>query len=385
MPTKKDSEIDVLIIGPAWPLRGGLSTYDQILATEFQKKGYKTRILTFKLQYPSILFPGKSQLSPDPAPENLDIDVRMNSINPFNWLFTGWKYRSLKPKLVVIRFWLPFMGPCLGTIGRIIKSNKTSRIIAITDNVIPHEKRPGDSVFTSYFLKSCHGFVTMSKRVLEDLNTFIQNKPALFNPHPLYTSFKEGISKVSACNELGLDPNTNYLLFFGFIRAYKGLDILLKALAKIDTAKYKLKLLVAGEFYEDETPYKELVKDLNLDQNVNFYSDFIPDNQVHLYFSAADITVQPYKDATQSGVTQVSYFYNKPMIVTNVGGLPELVENGKAGYVTKITPEAIAAAIEKFYDEQQLQPMSDFVAIEKQKYSWDKMMDSLWSVSKVNQ
>ncbi len=371
----------VLIIGPAWPLRGGLSTYDQILASEFSKQGCIVTILTFKLQYPNFLFPGKTQYSSDPAPMGVDIDVKINSINPFNWFLTGLIYRNKTPDLVIIRYWLPFMGPCLGTIGRIIKSNAKSRIVAITDNVIPHEKRFGDSLFTNYFLNACHGYVAMSKSVLRDLHKFIKNKPALYNPHPIYNSFKPGISKTDACEILKIDSSKNYLLFFGFIRAYKGLDLLLEAFAKTNRQKLNLKLIVAGEFYENERSYMELVKKLNLESDILFYKDFIPDSEVHLFFSAADVTVQPYKDATQSGVTQVAYFYDKPMIVTNIGGLSELVPNEKAGFVVDKNPEEIAQAIEKFYDENWADKMNAFVKQEKEKYSWDKMIDSLWKAS----
>lgn len=381
MQKKQDTEKKVLIIGPAWPLRGGLSTYNQILANEFQKQGFKVTILTFKLQYPNFLFPGKTQYSSDPAPEGLNIDVKLNSINPFNWIFKGLKYRNQKPDLVIIRYWLPFMGPCLGTVGQIIKSNGKSRIVAITDNVIPHEKRFGDTFFTKYFLKACHGFVAMSQSVLVDLNKFVRNKPALYNPHPIYNSFKPSISKMEACEILKIDSNTNYLLFFGFIRAYKGLDLLLEAFAKIDRQKFNLKLIVAGEFYEDEKPYMEIVEKLNLGSDILFYKDFIPDSEVHLYFSAADVTVQPYKDATQSGVTQVAYFYNKPMIVTNIGGLPELVPNNQAGFVIDKNPEEIAKAIEKFYSENWADRMGSFVKDEKEKYSWEKMIASLWKAA----
>lgn len=234
MQKKSDIDKKILIIGPAWPLRGGLSTYNQILAGEFQKLGYDVSILTFKLQYPSFLFPGKTQYSSDSPPQDLKIDIKINSVNPLNWIITGLKYRKLKPELVVVRYWLPFMGPCLGTISRIIKSNKKSKIVAITDNVIPHEKRIGDTIFTKYFLNSCDGFVAMSKSVLSDLNKFIKSKPALFNPHPIYNSFKNPVSKSEACNILKLDPTFNYLLFFGFIRAYKGLDLLLEAFAITD-------------------------------------------------------------------------------------------------------------------------------------------------------
>jgi len=378
---KPDTKQDVLIIGPAWPLRGGLSTYDQILASEFLAKGFNVKILTYKLQYPAFLFPGKTQFSSDPAPEHLDIDIRMNSINPLNWIFTGFKYRKQKPDLVIIRYWLPFMGPCLGTIARIIKGNGRSRIVAITDNVIPHEKRIGDTLFTKYFLKACHGFVAMSQSVLKDLKTFENNKPSYYNPHPIYNSFKPAVSKKEACDLLKLDEAKNYILFFGFIRAYKGLDLLLQAFALLKRDEQKLKLIVAGEFYEDEKPYLALISKLGIEKDILLHKEFIPDSEVHLYFSAADVTVQPYKDATQSGVTQVAYFYDKPMIVTNIGGLSELVPNEKAGFVVERNPSDIASAIERFYRENRAATMSEFVRKEKNKYSWDSMINSLWKAA----
>lgn len=371
----------VLIIGPAWPLRGGLSTYDQILANELKSQGYEVSILTFKLQYPSLLFPGKTQYSSEPAPKGLSIDVKINSINPFNWFKTGLKYKVLAPDLVIIRYWLPFMGPCLGTIARLIRKNGKSRIVAITDNVIPHERRIGDKLFTRYFLKACHGFVAMSQSVLADLKKFEKRKKAFYNPHPIYNSFKPSISKIDACHQLKLDEKKHYLLFFGFIRAYKGLDLLLEAFARSSRRRLNLKLLVAGEFYEDEKPYIELVNRLELQDDVIFYKEFIPDSEVHLYFSAADITVQPYKDATQSGVTQVAYFYDKPMIVTNTGGLPELVPHEKAGFVVSKNPDEIAKAIHRFYDENQAERMISFVKSEKEKYSWESMIESLWKAA----
>ncbi|MCB9252875.1 MAG: glycosyltransferase [Flavobacteriales bacterium] len=382
-PKKQDTKTEVLIIGPAWPLRGGLSTYDHILANSFLEEGYKVKVLTFKLQYPSFLFPGKTQYSTDPTP-NLDIRVEINSINPFNWLLTGIKYRKIKPDLVVVRYWLPFMGPCLGTITRIIRGNKISRIVAITDNIIPHEKRPGDRWFTKYFIGACHGFVAMSMSVIQDLKKIESLKPALYNPHPIYNSFKKSIPKAEACSALKLDPSFKYLLFFGFVRSYKGLDLLIEAFSKTDYRKYKLKLIVAGEFYEDEKPYQQMVEKLGLQENIVFFSDFIPDTEVHLFFSASDLLVQPYKNATQSGVTQIGYFYDKPMIVTNTGGLSELVADGKAGFVVPVDIRAIKDAIERFFSEDLSESMSDFVRKEKEKYSWNKMIGSLLKAAKIN-
>ncbi len=238
----------VVIIGPAHPLRGGLATFDERLAYCFQEHGVKTTLLTFSLQYPNFLFPGTTQYSDGPAPENLDIDVAVNSVNPLNWLRVGNKYRKQRPDLVIFRYWMPFMAPCLGTIARRIKANGHSRMVAITDNIIPHEKHFYDKPFTKYFLKSMDGFVTMSEAVLEDLNAFNATKPRRFSPHPMYDTFGPALSKEEAKQKLGLDAGTNYMLFFGFIRKYKGLDLLLQAMADPGFARNNVKLVVAGEF-----------------------------------------------------------------------------------------------------------------------------------------
>ncbi len=367
----------IVIIGSAYPLRGGLATYNERLARAFQQNGDKVIIETFKLQYPKILFPGKTQYSSDTKPEDLNIRVTINSINPLNWIKVGFKLKKYKPDLVIIKFWIPFMAPCLGTIARIIRSNKHSKIISIIDNIIPHEKRIGDRMLANYFVKSVNGFITMSQSVLGDLDTFDKNKPKLYCPHPLYDNFGEIIPKNIAKKNLQLDEKTNYLLFFGFIRDYKGLDLLLEAMAEPNLNKLPVKLLVAGEFYTDSKPYFDIIKRNNLEDKVIMLNDFIPDSEVVNYFCAADIIVQPYKDATQSGVTQIAYHFNRPMIVTNVGGLTEIIPDGKVGYVVDCEPEKISDAIIKFYKQKKEQEFVKNAEIEKQKYSWDRMLESI--------
>ncbi len=367
----------IVIIGSAYPLRGGLATYNERLARAFRKNGDKVIIETFKLQYPKILFPGKTQYSSDTKPKDLNIRVTINSINPLNWIKVGFKLKKYKPDLVIIKFWIPFMAPCLGTIARIIRSNKHSKIISIIDNIIPHEKRIGDRMLANYFVKSVNGFITMSKSVLDDLDTFDKNKSKLYCPHPLYDNFGEIIPKNIAKKNLQLDEKINYILFFGFIRDYKGLDLLLKAIAEPNLNKLPVKLLVAGEFYTDSKPYFDIIKKNNLDDKVIMLNDFIPDSEVANYFCAADIVVQPYKDATQSGVTQIAYHFNRPMIVTNVGGLTEIIPDGKVGYVVDCKPDKISEAIIKFYKQKKEQEFVKNVEIEKQKYSWDRMLESI--------
>ena len=366
----------VVIIGPAWPLRGGLATFDQRLAKQFIDEGMDCSIYSFSLQYPSFLFPGKTQYSSDPAPAGLTIHTVINSINPLNWLTTGKKLKKLKPDIIVVRFWLPFMGPALGTILRRAKKNKLSKIIAITDNVIPHESRPGDKAFTKYFLGSCDAFITMSEKVLSDLRTFEKNKPALQVLHPLYDNFGMPVSKYEAREKLGLNQNDLIILFFGFIRKYKGLDILLNAMKIIKEKGNNIKLLIAGEFYEDEKPYRDLIEANQIHDLLIMRTEFIADNDVKYYLCAADAVVQPYRNATQSGVTPLAYHFEKPMIVTNVGSLPALVPDGKVGLVAEPEARSIAAAIVRYFElgENYFIP---HLRSEKQKYSWQNLTDAI--------
>jgi len=371
----------VIIIGPAHPLRGGLATFNQRLAKQFIDEGHECSIVSFSLQYPAFLFPGTTQYSTDTAPSNLTIHTLINSVNPFNWLNIGIKLKQWKPDLIVVRYWLPFMGPALGTILRQVKKNHHTKIVCIADNVIPHEKRIGDVSFTKYFLKSPDAFVTMSEKVLTDLRKFT-DRPAQLVQHPLYDNFGEAISKTEARNFLGLNQNEKIILFFGFIRQYKGLDLLLKAMTNEKIKKQNIRLLVAGEFYEDEKPYLQLIQENGLQERLILKTNFIPDSEVKYYLCSSDCVIQPYKNATQSGVTPLAYHFEKPMIVTNVGGLPSLVPNEKVGLVCEPEPASIAEAILKFYQlgEQFFIPN---LRIEKQKYSWSKLTTAIFALSNV--
>lgn len=367
----------VVLIGPAFPFRGGLAAYNERLAREYLSEGAEVTIYTFSLQYPSFLFPGKTQYSTEPAPRDLTIKIKINSVNPFNWIRTGRELKKLRPDLVIVKFWMPFMAPCLGTICRIIRKNRHSRIISIIDNIIPHEKRAGDRMLAQYWVNSADGFVTMSHSVSDEMKSFMKKKakPVVYCPHPLYDNFGDPVDKIYAKNTLGLDTSFNYILFFGFIRDYKGLDLLLKAFADERFRQMPIKLLIAGEFYCDPKPYLKLVEENGLKDHVILSNDFIPDSSVANYFCASDLVVQPYKSATQSGVTQIAYHFNKPMIITNVGGLAEFVPHGKVGYVVNPDPHEIADAILEFYSGNKDQEFSTNAAVEKLKYSWKKMIE----------
>jgi len=374
--------VKIVIIGPAYPLRGGLATYNERLARAFQAAGDTVRIVTFSLQYPGFLFPGQTQLSTEQGPADLAIEVSLNSVNPWSWWAVGRRLRREQPDLVVFRFWLPFMGPALGTVARLVRGNGHTRVVAITDNVVPHEKRPGDGPLARYFLSACHGFVTMSRSVLSDLQGLgFKQKPALYRPHPLYDNFGPAKPKAEALAALGLEPAFRYVLFFGFIRAYKGLDILLEAIADARVATLPVKLIIAGEFYEDAAPYEAIIQQLSLESRLVRAIDFIPNERVADYFSAADMVMQPYKNATQSGVSQVAYHFGRPMLVTDVGGLAELIPHGVVGYVVPPTATAIADALVDFYTHDREEVLATNVRHEARKFSWEVMVAALKEVA----
>jgi glycosyltransferase involved in cell wall biosynthesis len=362
----------VVIIGPAWPLRGGLASFDERLTRAFTETGWDAQIYTFSLQYPGFLFPGTTQYSSEPAPTDLTIKVCINSINPFNWWKTGNELRKQKPDLIVVRYWLPFMGPCLGTILRITRKNRHTRVVCIADNVIPHEKRPGDTAFTKYFLKPVHAFVTMSEKVMQDLRKFTQ-KPAQQVVHPLYDNFGKPVNKQEAREKLGLPGNEKIILFFGFIRKYKGLDLLLQAMRDPRIREAGIRLLVAGEFYEKRDEYDALIAKSGISDLLYLRTDFIPDSEVRYYLSAADFVIQPYRNATQSGVTPLAYHFEKPMLVTNVGGLPDLVPHQRVGIVTEPEPESISNGILQLYELGEDYFLSH-LREEQKKYSWTTMI-----------
>ncbi len=375
-----NKKLHIVILGTSFPFRGGLAAYNERLARQFQAEGHTVSIYTFSLQYPGFLFPGKSQYADWAAPADLDIHVKVNSVNPLNWMKVGREIKKLNPDLLIIKYWLPFMAPCFGTIARIAKRNHKTKVITIVDNIIPHEKRIGDNLLTNYFVKSVDAFVAMSKSVLNDIAFFDKNKAKIFCPHPLFDNFGEILEREVALEKAKLDKSFNYLLFFGFIRAYKGLDLILKAFADSRLRKYPVKLIIAGEFYEDAKPYQDLIEELQLKEHIILRTDFIPDNEVGQYFCSADMVVQPYKNATQSGVTQICYHFNKPMLVTNVGGLSEIVPHNVAGYVVEPQPQEIADSLVDFYENNKKAQFTQGVIGEKPKYQWDRMTATIYEL-----
>ncbi len=364
----------LVIIGPGWPLRGGLSAFDEQLARTFNDKKIDSSIVSFSLQYPSLLFPGSTQYTSDPAPKEVTIFSIINSINPFNWIRVGLRLKKQKPDLIIVRYWIPFLAPCLGTICRIAKSNKHTKVISIVDNMIPHEKRIGDRQLTNYFAKSVDGFLTMSQKVSNDVQRF-SDKPIVMSPHPIFAHFGNPILKAEARKIIGLQEEDKIILFFGFIRHYKGLDMLIKAMATDTIKNTNIKLMVVGEFYENAQPYYDLIKSLGLEDRIILHTQFVPDEEVKNYVCSADFIIQPYRNATQSGVTPLAYHFEIPMLVTNVGALADTVPHGKVGFVVESTVEAIASGIGQLY-EKGTDHFKSHIQAEKKKYSWEQMADN---------
>ena len=371
----------IIILGTAYPYRGGLATFNERLAGEYQRQGHEVEMYTFTLQYPNFLFPGKTQFSPDPAPNDLKIYRKVHSCNPFNWLKVGKELSKKRPDVLVFAYWMSFMAPCMGTIARKVRHNHHTKIIALVHNMIPHEPNVLDKILPPYFVKSMDGFMALSESVVKDIEKFDKrNCPKRFSPHPIYDHYGERLSRETALSLLNLSLDYRYVLFFGFIRAYKGLDLLLGAFADERLRQQNVKLIVAGEFYGDPEPYCKQIKDLGIEDRVVLCTDFIPDGEVNRYFSAADIVAQPYKTATQSGVTQIAFHFEKPMLVTNVGGLPEIVPDGKIGYVTEPDAKQIADALYRFFQEQKQEEFERNVAEEKKKYAWSRFVEVMGEV-----
>ncbi|MGI6321478.1 MAG: glycosyltransferase [Bacteroidales bacterium] len=371
----------VVILGSAHPLRGGgIATFNERMAKAFIEGGYELEIVSFSLQYPSIFFPGKSQYSDDPAPEGLKIHSWLNSINPFNWFSTARKIRKLNPDLVVVRYWIPFMAPSLGTVSRRLRRGGKTKVVAVVDNAIPHEKRFGDKFLTKYFVKSVDAFVTMSQQVYNDLLSFDNIKPKINTVHPLYDNFGEIASKQEAAEKLKLDVNEKYLLFFGFIRDYKGLDWLLESIADERLKDKNFKLIIAGEYYSGKEETEALIEKLGISHKLIMHTNFISNEMVRYYFSLADIIVQPYKSATQSGVTQVAYHFNKPIITTDVGGLAEIVLDKKTGYIAQPNINSITETIDRYFKTCDEIDFEGNIKEEKLKYSWSNFIETILSL-----
>lgn len=363
----------IILLGTSWPYRGGLATFNERLARQFVSEGHEVEIWTFTLQYPSFLFPGKTQYTEEAAPEGLIIRRKLNSCNPFNWMRVGKAVKKAAPDLLICCYWMSFFAPAYGLISKIARKNGKTKCVALVHNMIPHEPTILDKLFAPYFVKSQNGFVALSDSVVKDIEAISHQQSAISSPHPIYDHYGERMTKEEACQALGLDAGKDYMLFFGLVRAYKGLDLLLEAFEEVKEALPNLRLIIAGEFYEDEAKYRAQIAQLGLEERVIVRNEFVPDGDLRKYFGASDLVVQPYKTATQSGVTQVAFHFEKPMLVTNVGGLGEIVHDGKMGYACAPEAKAIAADLKDYFENSRQKAFTAYLQKEKTKYAWSNM------------
>lgn len=357
----------IILIGPAHPLRGGIASFNENLVRQLQVDGHDVEIYTFSLQYFGFLFPGQTQFSDSPKPKDLSIKVSVNSINPFNWIKIGRELKRLKPDYIIARYWLPFMAPCLGTILRIAKKNNYSQILSIVDNALPHEKRIGDSILTNYFAKVIDRFIVMSSKVAKDLRQFT-NKEIEVIGHPIHENFGNKTDVSLARTKLNITVDKRVFLFFGFIRDYKGLDLLIAACDEYDLEKNNAVLIVAGEFYAGEDKIIDQINQSKSKKDILLHTKFISEGDVPFYFSASDVVIQPYRNATQSGVTPLAYHFEVPMIVTNVGALPDMVPQG-IGLICEPTVSGIKDAMIESLNLD-LRIFNEQIKIEKAKYTY---------------
>lgn len=363
----------IIIVGPAHPYRGGIAAFNERMTLELGNAHVHTSIITYTMQYPSILFPGKTQFSDEKKPDNILISRRLNTLNPFNWLSVARKINKEAPQILILRYWMPFFAPCLTVLAKLCHA----KVILLADNIIPHEKRLGDQFLTNILLKSVDAVMVLSKSVANDLVLWNNTKPVLYSPHPIFNQYGEAIDRTQACQLLKLNTHKKYILFFGFIREYKGLDLLLKAMTTLRQTQPDLELIVAGEFYGNETKYRDIVQNLGIESVCHFYNNFIPDDEIKNFFSVADALILPYKSATQSGVTQIAYHFECPMIATKVGGLSEYIEDYNQGLLCEISPESIAQSIDLFYTQELENNIKNNIKNTKKIYSWQTFVNNL--------
>ena len=371
----------IVLIGPMYPYRGGIAHFFETMYWGLRERGHHVDAVTFTRQYPRLLFPGQSQFEVGPEPECVVPAERwLDSVNPLSWQRAAANIAQLQPDVAVFKYWIPFLAPVFGRLARLLARRGIQQLVVV-DNALPHERRWGDHGLGRYFFRAMDGCVVMSSAVERDLDRLKVNLPRVVAPHPVYDVFGNAADRRSAREELGLGATAPVLLFFGFVRRYKGLHVLLKSMPRILEELPDARLLVAGEFYEDEGEYRDLIASLNLAPSVIVHARYIPKDQVAKYFAAANVVVQPYLSATQSGVAQIAYQFDRPLVVTDVGGLGELIPHEVAGLVVRPNdPAALAAAVTRFFAENLESQLSAGVRAQKHNYSWSRLLDALESL-----
>jgi glycosyltransferase involved in cell wall biosynthesis len=367
--------MNLVLVGTAFPLRGGIAHYVALLYRELSRK-HRVTVINFSRQYPSFLFPGRTQ--EDGGEESIPVPNEriLDSINPWTWVRAYRAIRRAKADAVVFKYWMPFFGPSYATVAWLARRFGKARVIYIADNVVPHERRPLEGILSWLALRWVDGFIVQSRAVREDL---LRARPdAVWRevPHPVYAIFGDAIDRADARRRLGLDT-PRVLLFFGYVRGYKGLPVLLRTLPLLPHLA-ETTLVVAGEFYEGKEEAEALISSLGLQDRVRLVDRYIPNEEVRLFFSAADVAVLPYRSATQSGIIQIAYQFDRPVITTDVGGLREVVDEGRTGFaVPPEDPAALAEAIGRFYAARGTTDFEANVRAWKSQFSWARLVEAI--------
>jgi glycosyltransferase involved in cell wall biosynthesis len=372
----------IVLVGPAYPLRGGIAQYLAILYQKLREQGHDVLFVSFIKQFPEWLFPGKTQMESSKDVIDVHPVARFAPLGMRSWWRTFREIRKFDPDVVVFKFWMPFFGPGYWAVQRWVRRHTRAKIVYILDNVIPHERRFGDKFLTRLAFSQTDHFLAQSHAVEKDFFTWfphIDHTRAAFSPHPVYDCYPPATgSQAEARKAVDLPADGKLLLFFGFVRHYKGLDILLRALSKIRQKLPDVQLVVVGEFYEKREEYDKLIAGLDLQGAVTIRDDYCPNEQVGQYFAAADVVVLPYRSATQSGIIQIAYALGTPVITTDVGGLGEVVTDGMTGLI--VAPENVddlAEAVERFYEMGGKPMFGEAVKREAARFSWDALADTI--------
>ena len=377
MDAKARQHLDLALVGPMHPYRGGIAHFLETMYGGLQRRGHHLEAVTFTRQYPELFFPGKTQYVEGDVERPVPAVRLLDTVNPLSWYRTGEYLRRLQPDAIIYKYWMSFFAPSFGTITR-MANRRGIKSIVVVDNALPHERRPGDVLLGKYFLQACDGCVVMSESVEEDLHTLNVQAPVRRVAHPTYDVFGDPEPQAEARRALDLPEEAPVLLFFGFVREYKGLHVLLEALPRVLQDLPDAQLVVAGAFYDEEEPYRALMQKHNLEDHVHLHAGYVPDEAVPQYFSAADVVVQPYVSATQSGVAQIAFHYEKPVITTDVGGLAEIIPHEQAGLVVPPEqPAALADAVVRFYREEMADDLAAGIRAERAKYSWDRLYQAI--------
>ncbi|MDD3643094.1 MAG: glycosyltransferase [Candidatus Krumholzibacteria bacterium] len=366
----------IALVGPAWPYRGGISHYNTCLARELALR-HGVSVVNYSRLYPGFLFPGRTQYDESPAALRVESRRLIDSINPLTWLRTGAAIARMRPDATVVQWWHPYFAPALTIICLVLRIFSRTRIVFVCHNVVPHETSPVDRCLSAIAFSQAHAFIVQSEEDLANLRRIRRRAPATVRPHPIYDFFRTGEWTRGAAREAIGEGDGPLLLFFGYIRPYKGLMHLLEAMPEISRST-GARLLVVGEFYEDDAPYRERVRDLGMEGSVRFVDRYVGNEEVAPFFTAADLVVLPYLSATQSGIAQIAIAFDRPMIATRVGGLPEVVAEGRTGFVVDPgDPAALARAVRRFFEEGWAGRMAPSFAAEKERFSWARMADAL--------